>query len=425
MNTEERSLLVGFDLCNDYSQISSYNRKLFEPESICMSEDESTYLIPTVLSFCKKTGEWFYGTQAEETARNSDTLFFRDILTAIIQNKQWKIEDAVITGVKMLEKFFRKTLSLLHRYEPGKTILKLVVTVKWPEEVLINAIYEALANIGIEKDKVSVLSHSQSYLYYALSQPKELWLNDVGLFDFDEDGLSYYQITLNRKEKPMVAGIRHMDFSQTLGYDLLEDMEDMEGISYIFGNIAKDILYKQLISTVYITGKGFDGGWADPVLKKLCMGRRIFKGQNLYTKGASYGARESTPEGKLNKEILFLTEEMLLCSVSITIYKDGKMQEYLLADAGTPWYEAEHSLEFIIDEEQEIDLKIYHRLKHEESHQILSLVNMPKRPDKMTRIQLRSKCLNAHTLSVLVKDLGFGGFYPATGRVWEKVITIS
>ena len=51
-------------------------------------------------------------------------------------------------------------------------------------------------------------------MYYALSQERELWLNDVGLFDFNEDGLSFYRISINRRANPMIAGMERQDFQK-------------------------------------------------------------------------------------------------------------------------------------------------------------------------------------------------------------------
>ncbi len=50
-----------------------------------------------------------------------------------------------------------------------------------------NALKGALNRIGIGEDRYVIQLHQQSYMYYALSQKKELWLNDVALFEFGRE----------------------------------------------------------------------------------------------------------------------------------------------------------------------------------------------------------------------------------------------
>ena len=45
---------------------------------------------------------------------------------------------------------------------------------------------------------VHVISHTESFAYYVLSQRKELWSNQVGLFELSEDRLCYYEMKVQR-----------------------------------------------------------------------------------------------------------------------------------------------------------------------------------------------------------------------------------
>lgn len=71
-----------------------------------------------------------------------------------------------------------------------------------------NALKGALNRIGIGEDRYVIQLHQQSYMYYALSQKKELWLNDVALFEFGRDGLFYSQIHIDRRNIPYIVGVK-------------------------------------------------------------------------------------------------------------------------------------------------------------------------------------------------------------------------
>ena len=53
----------------------------------------------------------------------------------------------------------------------------------------------------------------------------------------------------------------------------------------------------RIITTVYLVGEGFEGGWMKNSLTFMCRGRRAFMGNNLYSKGACYaGMLRDYPE---------------------------------------------------------------------------------------------------------------------------------
>lgn len=421
----KRQLLVGFDLCDDFSQISCFNTKLFEPESICFKDDQSRYLIPTVLGVHNNTKEWYFGDEAIEMAKRQEGVLIENILKSIIDNKPINIYNSTFTGVQILQKFFKKSFTLLKGYYPSEAIKKIVVTIRKVEPNLINTIYMALKNIGIEKDRVLVQSHEQSYIYYALSQKRDLWMNDVGLFELDEEGLKYYQIIIDRKMQPFIAIVYDKDFKDILTYSMVKNRDYKEDIEYIFENIAQKALYKQIVSTLYMTGKGFEGNWASEVLKKLCVGRRVFKGLNLYTKGACYAARELELEGAGKfKEFKFISDEIVTYDVMLKVYSDAAINHLSFAKAATAWYEIDHSFEVILDNENEIEIIFKHIMRKEAFSHVIILDGLAKRENKMTRVSIRVRFLDALTCVISVKDLGFGEFAMTTNRIWERVISL-
>lgn len=418
---DEQKLLVGFDLCNDYSQIACYNYKTFEPESICEEKNKEQYLIPTVLGVTNKEKEWVYGQEAIKLANLNGAYLVTDIIELIEKNEEITIYDVNFTGTDLLERFLRKCLIILKKIYPNESILKIVFTLKAPNSLLREALHIALSNLGINEDRFYIQSHTQSYLYYALSQRKELWTNDIGLFDFDESGMNYIQISINRNSNPIIVGTKYKDFSNQLTYHMLTESSNLDEIRYIFEDITKTALNKQIISTIYMTGKGFENNWADDLIASLCVGRRIFKGQNLYVKGACYTARELAIESKL-KNFLFLTDEMVDSDILMRVYYDAGIVEVTLASAGNPWYNIESCFDIILDDEQEIEVIIRNILNGNETSQIIALEGIVNEPNKTARVQLRTKFEDNKTCIIAVKDQGFGEFYPSSNRIWEQMI---
>jgi hypothetical protein len=421
--SEERSLIVGFDLCDDFSQISCFNKKTFEPESICFAGEEGECLIPTVLAVKKDTCEWVYGQEAILLSNREEAVKINHILKQLKDKKEIMVFDSKIDAISLLERFFRKSLSLLKIKYPNEMIDKIVITVEKLDKDVIKGIYKALEGLLIKKDRVSIISHEGSLAHYTLNQHKELYMNDVGLFDFTKSGLFYYQLSIDRRHHPHPVTIVKKDCSDMLTLEMVTGQAYKNCLKYLFQNIANSILHKQIISTLFFTGIGFEGDWADEIMKSLGVGRRIFKGQNLYAKGACYAARTYTEPDRM-KDFIIVTDEMITSSVSILAYYDAKVSEILIAKAATPWYNISEKFYLILDEKEEIEVFFKDMKRKEPICHVINLEGLPKRPKKMTKVLMKFEFVDKNTCVITVKDDGFGDFYPSTNRVWEKTMQL-
>ncbi|HKL98542.1 MAG TPA: DUF5716 family protein [Mobilitalea sp.] len=417
----QRKVIIGYDLCDDYSQISLFSYKTFEPISICPNENQEDDLIPTVLCIKNDTKLWSYGWEAVNGASGGNGILVDHLLSKVKSGEEVEIFGQRITGVALLEKFLRKSLILVKNYFPNEVITKLVITLREPDPKIIEGVYEALELLGIEKDRAVVMNHAGAYMYYALSQDRALWVNDVALFDFNEQGLNYYQISVSRRTNPMIAGMERKEFTDTLSLPMLKQ----KGLntSYAFENIANTVLYKQIISTIYFTGEGFKSGWADEVIKGLCTGRRVFVGQNLYSKGACFAAKELSGDRKL-ADIILLNSEMLVSSIWIRVYTDAVTKEIMLTDAAIPWYEVDREIEVIPENIAELEIILRNILTKEITRERLHISNLPNRPERMTRLGIHLCLTERSKAKITVTDLGFGEIYPETGQIGEFIIDI-
>lgn len=417
----EGNLIVGLDLCDDYTQISYFNYKTFEVESIYVDSDEQTEVIPTVLAVDEATKDWYFGQEAIDLCNESKGVLVEHFIAGLSNNEGMTVYDITFQPIGLAERFLRKVLLLLKKKFPNDTVKYLMITVESLDKTLIDGLYEALETLGLGRNRVSIQSHIQSYMYYALSQKKELWMNDTGLFDFNDHGLYYYQLSIDRRNRPMVVGVASKDYSEAITYQMHE--EQVESLDYAFENIAKTALHKQIVSTIYLTGKGFEGDWIHSSLDSLCVGRRVFVGRTLYCIGACFAAREMVEQNKL-QEFVFISEEMIACNISSPIYYEAKVREIALIGASTPWYDVDYVYELILDNEIEIELTIGDVVKRQSTTHIIALEGLERRETKTTRISLHFKCVDRNTLVVTVKDLGFGDFVPSSNRIWETLITI-
>ncbi len=319
----QRRLYVGLDIRNDISQIAVLGPMLQEPE-ILRSGDENGIDYPTRVAV-PGTKEYIEGFLAKIHCQEPVMAAGRET-----------------DPVNILATFFRKILSKTRKKYPNESIRQLVVTTEYRDYQFIGIIYQALSKIGIHRDRAMVIDRRQSFIYYVLSQKKELWINQVGVFDYTRDRLMYLQMETDRYKRPMLATVEERDYSDYIPI-FQEKGSTEEEKNAVFEGMVQGAIHGKIITTLYMTGTGFEGGFARAVMKKLCVGRHLFQGDNLYVSGACYCAREMSEERRLD-EFVYLDEDTVEVNISMNVYADGKPQEILLARAGTPWYQIDHDV---------------------------------------------------------------------------------
>lgn len=426
---EQRNLIVGYDFNNDVTAISCINPKSSQLESICVGKKEGYDIIPTVIGITRDSKEWVYGNEALELEKENRAMLVKNIITALEKGEDISLYETRYSPEILLEKFLRKTLLLLKSYYPNQTIDKIVISVHKLNNSICKSIYSGLKKLGIDEDRAMVHTHDESYVSYALNQEKELWNNNIGVFYFNQEGLYYsqlnvvpYQIVAAKAEKKYsyLATSKEIDYTASLSYTMIKT-ESKDRLLSIFMNIAKSVLHRQVVSTLYVTGVGFKGDWVNEGLMELCNGRRVFKGDNLHSRGATYLAKEYT-EYKSLKEFYIIGKDMIKQSLSLVAYKYGSIQDIILLDGNKKWYEVDECLHVILDDADELTFKLKDISRKDETIIKLLLHGLPPRPNKSTRIQIQLQSFTRESIVIKAKDLGFGKWNPATHRVWETEI---
>ena len=398
----DRTLLLGLDLGDVKTQLAVYNREMREPELIGATEENPEALYDTVIEM-----------------EGMEPLI--GFLPRIRNGEEIIVDGRVSEPVNILAYYLRRILAAARQKYPSEMIQQLVVTVADPSLSFVELIYNALQKLGIERDRAIVIGHKQSYLYFVLYQKAELWVNDVGMFDYDGTHLHYYQMQLDRRKKPVPVRVMERDFTDAM---TVAGEGDESGPGVVFENIVYSAIHKQILSTLYMTGTGFEAEWTDDIFHKLCVGRRLFKGQNLYVSGACYAAKEQGDTSRL-EDYLLMDEDMITSHLSMKVYKDAKMQDYILAKAGNPWYQIDSTIELVPDGENELNLTATNIFSQKERHFILDLEPVAGKTARQCRLALRVRFSDVNTCIVTIKDRGFGELFPTSNRIWEKTLKIS
>lgn len=425
MNSKEElknELIVGYDLCNDYSQISYYDFTNGEPKTISTTAGKENFLIPMILLKKKGAEKWYLGEEALKRAANNEEIYIKDILTKCSNNEISLIEGKEYTPAFLLEIFIRKSFGFF-MYEgiTQKIPDKIVFTVSNMNKNIVAAIKLCVSKIGISLENIYIQDHEESFFEYTIHQKNELWNYNVILLEYTKTCLKAYNLQINTKTTPITGTISKKEFNEiTNQHSTLNTYNEVEkkNLDQLIKETLKNYFGTSLISCIFLCGEGFEGELPIETLRFLCAGRRVFQGKNLYTKGACYAAAKS----EINKELenyLFLGENKLIYNIGLDVYYKGENQYYPLATANDNWYDASKKCELILDNESCVELKLTSIDNKDTRTIIINLYDLPMRPNGTLRILLELNFESASIGKATIKDLGFGEFYESSGRVWN------
>lgn len=426
MIREQHRTIVGFDLGDEYSQITFYNRRNEEPMTISTVPGSEKYLIPTCLFRVKGESEWYFGADALQLKKEKAEGYFFDGLVRLMDLQQpIELETESIPTAELIRAFIEGCLSLLSK-TGTTTQISIMVTMQEMREPFISTLKKALTSLGISKNNIFLQDHMESFFYFMLNQKKSLWTYHVALFEYEKDTIVAYDFWADYQTKPAIVHIEKKGFL-TLDEKLKRRVgESQWGAERTrrFLDLIETVWKNVPYSSVYLVGDEFLEEWMQPCTKVLCSKRRHgFVGRNLYTKGACYGAMQRVGESVI-EGFLYDSRDMIHFNIGMNMIIRGKEGYYPTIIAGSNWYEAYHECEFILDDTNEVTFVAKEMTTGEVRHDTIVIEPIKNRANRTLRLRMTMRFLNTHMCQVRLEDQGFGGLYRSSGKVWEQIIDL-
>ena len=420
---EENKILVSIDLCRDYSQMAyCYTKGMTEPESVSVIVGEQKYLIPTVAARMNELNKWCIGDEVALREKRGEAIAVYDLLMMVLKEQTVTIGEVTYTGYEVMREFIRELLALLERnyHIRGEYV---VMTVEYPDRLLVRQLRSILTELGFPEERIKVLGHSESLIYYMVFQKRELWVNDVFIFDFTGFQFLVRRLNTVRARSPQPVIVEEMDLSSTYRMEMTKSPERSRELDAQFMQLLKDLCSKYIVSTVYLTGAGFYEEWMKDSIKFLCAKRRVFLGYNLFVKGACYAALSENGMGNA-ADYQFVCSGRTLVNIEVEVFKDERTLPVLLSKAGTNWYEAGARAEGILNGTREIRFRINSSISKKAKILTMKLLNFPPRPNKTTRVEIVLSYKSERQCVIVIRDLGFGEFFKSSGEQVKELINI-
>ena len=403
---------LGIDLTDQYAMIRFFQLNIRAPDTVSTVAGSGIYQIPLVLAKRKGLGQWYYGEDAKRLAKTSEVICIDFLLRRASLGESIHIEDETYPAEELLALFLKKIIALPQKLGNPVYCDRLVITVDRLSKENMELFWRIAPKIGFLKDQFMVIDHKESFYYFALNQKEELYLHDVYLFEYDQSGLYYYALTRDTRTTPQVVSIATSSRNV-----ISEENQDLD-----FLKVEQRAFENRIISSVYLVGDGFEGDWMKESLTYLCRGRRAFIGKNLYSKGACYAAAIRDMEDKW--PYIYIGENEMKFNISIKVNNCGTMEFYNLISAGKNWFEISGECEVILDGKPEIDFWKQLPKSREAVIETLELTDIPKRPNKATRLRITAKPIADDKVEIEIKDMGFGELFRGTDKAWKYTMTM-
>lgn len=388
MAVDYNEVAVGIDLGRETSVMTFYHKNNTEPMTVSSVPGEEKFRFPTP----------------------------RDLFPLVEQKAE--------LGVALLSNFLKVCFEKLHHLGPLEGRLSVMVTMEDMRPVWADAVRRAMEMLDIPRERVYVQDHLESFYYYALSQKKELRRYKMALFEYKGDMITGYSLSVDEKVKPHLVTIRKggrisLD-AKARGNRRPEHWRRMKDVRFL--EQARKLMGTEAYSSVYLVGDGFDRSWEKDSLSYLCTRRKVYQGDNLFSKGACYGAMHLSGIQTIG-DYLYQGPDMMEYNFYMQALSKGIPVREDMVTAGISYYMAYYQGELLLEDTDE--LVFYSRsLAGVEAEHTVSMTGLPKRPSRGTRIRLELTFPAKDICRVKLEDLGMGELYPSSGKKWKADIRL-
>lgn len=431
------TILIGYDLNDDYAQISYLVIGEVEPKTVSCVAGTEQYNIPVVLTKRKGVGQWYYGKEALKYA-GEDGIPVYNLVSRAISGEEVMIEDRAYDPVALLTLFVKRTLTLLSMQVSLKGTEAFLFTMENLNARTIEVLERVAAGLSLECSNMLFQGHTESFFYYVLNQPPELWRSDVMVYEYHRN-MKAMQFHCNRNTTPNVVLIENKEFpnmqrvkwpKNSVSPTDEEGIEDPEvttlrqNLDLQFCKVIGDTVGNQTIGTIYLLGDGFKEEWSKESLRILCKDRRVFQGNNLYSKGACYCLAERMHPTEYSKNYVYLGEDKLKSNIGMKVLRRGEESYYAILDAGVNWYECKADFDVILKDGDSLNFLITPLTGARAYERAVPIEGLPERPERTTRLHLHLEMSSVSELDIEITDLGFGAIFPSSGRAFTKSIEV-
>lgn len=416
-----KDIYIGLDLCKKNIQLSYFREDKQEPESIYQLNNSETYQLPNVMFYSLEDKKWYVGNSVSMVRFKQEGVIVEDVI-ANVDSSNHVIVDGASYAYEILALILLKTHieDFLARSEEYR-LAGLTVALESYHPVIYRILGRLQEELGLPKEAFYVMSHENAFFQYVMHQDEKLRTNSIAMFEYGTEGMDYYRIDKRYQGKTKIFSLVHQNLREEMSYTML--FQDVELLDKHFAELARVKMKETYISTVYLTGPGFNDKWIEEATQVLCNGRRVFMGQNIYTKGACYYAKHGAFE--VGQDCIFVSEGSIPFDIGVCVGElEGRSKFQPIAIGGREWYNMNGKVTLFLDDTNRVEMIYRDKISKDMIREIIEIHGLPKRPPKTTKLSLEVEMYDEKMGAIIIRDMGFGKIYPTTNKIYRKDFSI-
>ncbi len=416
-----KDIYIGLDLCKKNIQLSFFREDKKEPESIYQLHNSETYQLPNVMFYAPSENKWYVGNNVSAVRFQKEGVIVEDVLANIDSANHIVIDGASYTYEALLLILLKTHIEDFLSRSQEYLLKGITITLEKFHPIVYKTLGQLRKELQLSSHSFHVMSHENAFYQYVMRQDDKLRTNSVAMFEYGTEGMDYYRIDRRYQGKTQIYSICHENMREDMSYTML--FEDVEWLDKHFAELARARMKETYISTVYLTGPGFNDQWIEEATKVLCEGRRVFMGQNIYTKGACYHARLGAYEE--GKDCIFLSAGSIPFDIGVSVGEvEGRNRFCPIAIGGREWYNMNGTVTLFLDDTNRVEMIYKDKISQEVIKEVIEIHGLPKRPPKTTKLSLSVELYDEKMGAIVIRDMGFGSIYPTTNKIYRKDFSI-
>ncbi len=437
---KQEKFYIGYELNNRYAQITYFREGMKEPVSLkekglvveateksreTLQHTQANTRIETVISRESANHPWVIGNEAE--ALNSHRFMkIYHLYPRAIKKEECEFQGKTVSLVDLLTEFVKESLRMIPELLDVSMIRRITFSVEKVDLSVRFLIKQMMERIGIPWKRVILVDHKESFFCFVFAKKMDIWNQEVCHFEYQQGVMKCTILEKDESMKPVIVRAREKAYQQFTSLEL-GDYKEPDSVVELkkdetFYEIIDDIFKKRNISYIFLSGDGFDGEWMKKSRNYICRNHKVYRGTNLYAKGACYRSLFPQEEGRLG--CLYFGENKVQINAGLHLEVGGKEEIRHLISIGENWFDMERECEVILKREPYIELTFQFIEEKEERVERLQLEDFPVRPKNTSRLKIQVIPYSSEQAKLRISDLGFGELFPRTEKVWEFMIPI-
>lgn len=395
-------LIVGIDLCDEYTQVSC-------------ADEEKIWSLPSVICKNRTADSWYVGEDAYTHTLNGDGVILDKLVSRALKGESSTVGDVRYTGKEILGHFLEEILKMIRAETKKEMVDRIVVAVRRYDSKMLEILESCADRLGIPAERIDMISHAESFLYYMVSQKREIWMGTTGMFDLSDEGFRYYEMKVQKTTNQTIVMADYEELEESFRLDILATASGKRLADKIVCSCGERMMQKKAYSAIFLAGKGFlKRDWAPEFMNMVCMKRRVYMETALFARGASYCAKDMNQEKTLFPYTM-ICEGRLKTTISMNVIRKGQETSVVLASAGDRWHSRIASVDVIPDHQNTVDLVVTPQDVTNRKTVSIFLEGFPKREERTTKVRVQISFPDEQTMEVILKDQGLGELFPSSG----------